>query len=96
MGDTAPASTPEAGNVLHRLVLPICLVVVTYFAIGRWREYRRLSHFKGPPTTGISWWWHSRAVIGGQAHKYYGDVCERYGPIARVGEQVSNDEISSR
>jgi hypothetical protein len=63
------------------LILPIVLLYSAYLVYGRLVEYWRLRHFKGPFTTGISWWSHSRAVIGGRAHEYYGDVTERYGML---------------
>ena len=55
------------------------LVITVYLATARLRQFYRLSHFKGPATTGISWWWHSKAVLSGQAHRFYGDVTEKYG-----------------
>ncbi|KAH9871815.1 hypothetical protein J1614_006072 [Plenodomus biglobosus] len=58
--------------------------LAVYLASGRAREYWRLRRFKGPRTTGISWIWHSKAVASGKSHEYYGDVCEKYGPIARI------------
>jgi hypothetical protein len=74
------SDSPDAllGVVLQRL-LPVLSLFVAYLVLGRAREYWRLRHFKGPSTTGISWFWHSRAVIGGKAHQYYGDVTEKYG-----------------
>jgi hypothetical protein len=62
-----------------QFVLPVVLLLFAYLVLGRLREYWRLRFFKGPTTTGISWWWHSRAVIGGKAYEYYGDVTEKYG-----------------
>ncbi|KAF2997664.1 hypothetical protein E8E13_005689 [Curvularia kusanoi] len=63
------------------------LVLVAYLTLARLRQSYRLRHFKGPPTTGFSWWWHSKAVLSGQAQRYYGDVTEKYGPIARVSPE---------
>lgn len=61
------------------------LVLTAYLTLARLRQYYRLSHFKGPATTGISWWWHSKAVLSGQAQRFYGDVTERYGkPLHRT------------
>ncbi|OCK73104.1 pisatin demethylase [Lepidopterella palustris CBS 459.81] len=57
---------------------------VFFFAVGRFRQYWRLRQFRGPFGTGLSWLWHSRAVISGNAHRYYGEVTEKYGTIARV------------
>lgn len=64
-------------SVLHLyLVVP---VIVAYLVIARLRQYYRLRQFKGPATAGVSWWWHSKAVLSGQAQRYYGDVTEKYG-----------------
>lgn len=57
----------------------VLFVTAAYLVAVRLWEYNRLSHIKGPPTTGISWWWHSKAVLSGQAQRYYGDVTEKYG-----------------
>jgi hypothetical protein len=54
-------------------------VVTAYFTINRLNDYYRLRHIPGPPTTGISWLWHSRAVISGNSHIYYGNATEKYG-----------------
>lgn len=66
------------------------LILTAYLVIARVRQYCRLSHFKGPATSGISWWWHSKAVLSGQAQRYYGDVTEKYG---RSGHLVANAAI---
>jgi len=65
-------------NVSRRLYV-IVFVAVAVLAIGRVRQYLRLRHFRGPATSGFSWLWHSKAVISGQAPRYYGQVCEEYG-----------------
>lgn len=57
----------------------LALFVIWYWAVVRHRQYANLKHFKGPATTGISWWWYSKAVLSGRAHEYYGDVVEKYG-----------------
>ncbi|KAF2115707.1 pisatin demethylase [Lophiotrema nucula] len=67
----------------HPIYLAIA-AIVTYLVGGRIYEYRRLRAFPGPFGSGISWLWHSRAVISGDSHIYYGDATEKYGPIARV------------
>ncbi|KAF2817669.1 pisatin demethylase [Mytilinidion resinicola] len=66
---------------------PLYLVVfgaVILFVVGRLRQFWRLKQFDGPFSTGFSWLWHSNVVLSGNAHKYYGDVTEKYGTIARV------------
>jgi hypothetical protein len=50
-----------------------------------YRQYDRLKHFKGPFSTGFSEFWHSRAMLRNESHLKYGEVCEKYGPVARVG-----------
>jgi hypothetical protein len=65
--------------VALRILPPIALLILVYHVLGRLEEYWRLRHFKGPATTGISWWWHSKAVISGKSHQFYGDVTEKYG-----------------
>ncbi|KAH3907555.1 hypothetical protein HBI56_159840 [Parastagonospora nodorum] len=71
-------------GIVLRLLPPITLLILAYHVLGRLEEYWRLRHFSGPATTGISWWWHSRAVLSGRSHEFYGHVTEKYGPIARV------------
>lgn len=73
--------TGELGAALRSVSgLYLGLFVITaYLLTARLRQYYRLSHFKGPATTGISWWWHSKAVLSGQSQRYYGDATEKYG-----------------
>ena len=74
-------ATGELG-ALRRAIPPLYLglfVIAAYLVTARLRQYYRLSHFKGPPTSGISWWWHSRAVLSGQSQRYYGEATEKYG-----------------
>ncbi|KAF2205986.1 pisatin demethylase [Delitschia confertaspora ATCC 74209] len=68
----------------HPLYLAL-FALTAYFVINRIRQYWRLRQFKGPFSTGISWIWHSKAVLSRNAHIYYGDVNEKYGTIARIG-----------
>jgi hypothetical protein len=70
------------GSVL-RLDVAIS-VVVACLILPRIRQFYRLKQFKGPATAGISWWWHSKAVLSGQAQRYYGDVTEKYGECERT------------
>jgi len=74
-------ATGELGAALRSVSgLYLGLFVITaYLLTARLRQYYRLSHFKGPATTGISWWWHSKAVLSGQSQRYYGDATEEYG-----------------
>jgi len=77
---------------LLKLVPPVylgLLILATYLAIVRLRQYYRLSDFKGPATTGISWWWHSKAVLSGQAQRFYGDVTEKYGTSDNFGTKAT-------
>lgn len=80
MGNSALAALLGSVSYLYISLL----VVVVYFVVARLRQYYRLRQFKGPTTTGISWWWHSKAVLSGQAQRYYGDVTEKYGKRERL------------
>ncbi|KAH9877358.1 hypothetical protein IAQ61_002723 [Plenodomus lingam] len=71
-------------GVPFQLFPVLFLLLAIYLVSGRAREYWRLRHFKGPRTAGISWIRHSKAVASGKSYEYYGDVCEKYGPIARI------------
>ncbi len=76
-------------GTLLKSVSPIYLgifIIAAYLVTARLQQYYRLSHFKGPATTGISWWWHSKAVLSGQAQRYYGDTTEKYGELHRPGK----------
>jgi hypothetical protein len=85
------ASTPSAllssllNTILQHPFYAVISVLLVYFTTCRLNEYNRLRHIPGPPSTGISWLWHSRAVLSGDSHIYYGDTTEKYGPIARIG-----------
>ncbi|OJJ07012.1 hypothetical protein ASPVEDRAFT_46392 [Aspergillus versicolor CBS 583.65] len=64
----------------------ICsLVAICIFSITR---YTKLRHFPGPRWTAISDWPHSLAMLSGNCHKWYADVSEKYGPIARVAPRI--------
>ncbi|BCS28749.1 cytochrome P450 [Aspergillus puulaauensis] len=62
------------------------LIAISIFkAITR---YTKLRHFPGPPWTAISDWPHSLAMLRGNCHKWYADVSEKHGPVARVAPRV--------
>ncbi|PHH62103.1 hypothetical protein CDD82_2047 [Ophiocordyceps australis] len=72
------------------MFLPIfaaCLVVaiVVWTAFSALVQYWRLRHIPGPPSAGFSTWWLVRAVGGNRAHLDLYQVCQQYGPVARVG-----------
>jgi hypothetical protein len=70
--------------ILQHPFYAVIFVLLAYFTTSRLNAYNRLRHIPGPPTTGLSWLWHSRAIISGKAHIYYGDANEKYGPLARI------------
>lgn len=80
------AQGAQLGSVSRYLYLVFC-IIVAYLVTARLRQYYRLSHFKGPTTTGISWWWHSKAVLSGHSERYYGDVTEKHGEFDRASRQ---------
>ncbi|USP73751.1 hypothetical protein yc1106_01025 [Curvularia clavata] len=81
MDSVAEASSNE--HVSRRLHV-FLFALLLFFVLGRIRQYWRLKHFPGPSTTGFSGLWHTRAVIGGESPRYYGEICQQYGPIARI------------
>ncbi|OCL04146.1 cytochrome P450 [Glonium stellatum] len=73
--------------------------VIIFYVSRKYRQYNRLKAFKGPFGTGFSELWHSRAILGMETHLRYAEVCEKYGPIARIGPNdlmTSSPELVSR
>ncbi|KAF7538220.1 hypothetical protein G7Z17_g12677 [Cylindrodendrum hubeiense] len=66
------------------------LILWTVFSI--WRQYTRLSHFKGPLLASLSKWWLIKTVGNGRAYLDFWEINKKYGSIARVGP---NDLITS-
>jgi len=84
--DTMTSSSETFTSALLAALLqhPLYLILslgLAYFTGSRVKEYHRLRHFKGPFSTGISWIWHSRAVISGDSHMWYGHATDKYGII---------------
>lgn len=64
----------------YRLVVLVLVGAVLLWAVAvRLSQFWRLRKFRGPFGTGVSWLWHSCAVLSGNAHQWYGDVTEKYG-----------------
>jgi hypothetical protein len=66
--------------------------LVAWFILSSLRQYFRLRHIPGPPGAGLSKWWLIGRITSGRTHLDYYEVCEKYGPIARVGP---NDLVTS-
>ncbi|KAF2791473.1 pisatin demethylase [Melanomma pulvis-pyrius CBS 109.77] len=77
-------TTALLGRLSQHPFYAVLSVLLAYFALGRIQQYWRLRHFKGPFSTGVSWLWHSRAVVAGDSHLHYGYATEKFGSIARV------------
>ncbi|KAF1961436.1 benzoate 4-monooxygenase cytochrome-like protein P450 [Byssothecium circinans] len=58
----------------------------------KYKAYKRLSHFKGPFSTGFSELWHIHAILSMRSHEMYREATDKYGSIARVGP---NDLITT-
>lgn len=54
-------------------------IAVLAYALRVYRQYSRLHKFKGPFSTGISNFWHSRAILRHESHLKYAEACEKYG-----------------
>lgn len=52
--------------------------VITSIAKKTWAYYR-LRHFKGPPGTGLTNFFHSREMIRPALHEWYKQVSDNYG-----------------
>ena len=52
---------------------------VAVFSAGKIRQYYRLRKFGGPFSTGISEFWHIRALFSWKPHDKYKEVCDKYG-----------------
>lgn len=70
----------------------LATIVLVIYAGNKYRAYNRLKSFKGPFSTGFSELWHSLVMLGCRSHLVYDKVCQKYGPIARLGP---NDLITS-
>ncbi|KFY37707.1 hypothetical protein V494_04641 [Pseudogymnoascus sp. VKM F-4513 (FW-928)] len=49
-----------------------------------YKQYSKLSAFRGPPTSGWSNFWLVRAVMRQNTHIDFADVNQKYGPVARI------------
>ncbi|KAK3293022.1 cytochrome P450 [Chaetomium fimeti] len=75
---------------------PLLATVVALYVVHTLRQYCRLCQFGGPWGTGFSKIPHNYNTFTGEAHEWYRDVSEKYGPIARVGPTsliTSNAEV---
>lgn len=63
----------------HSYVVVAFAFVVLYYVVSVVRQYLRLRHIKGPPSTGFSKWWLIRTVYGGRAHLDFYEASEKYG-----------------
>ncbi|RYP00465.1 hypothetical protein DL766_004697 [Monosporascus sp. MC13-8B] len=82
----------EALSQLYDLWWLLASAMLALYVAHKIQTYRRLSAFKGPLGVGLTEFWHSWAFLTWKSHLWYKEVCDRYGPIARVGP---NDLITS-
>ncbi|KAK3319973.1 pisatin demethylase [Cercophora scortea] len=78
---------------LLRSLLAAVVLLITYRSILTIRQYYRLRHIPGPPTTGISKIWMLRNELGGRMNLVLEDITKKYGPIVRIAPNilVTND-----
>ncbi|KAH6847692.1 cytochrome P450 [Chaetomium sp. MPI-CAGE-AT-0009] len=75
---------------------PLLATIAALYVVHSLRQYYRLRQFGGPRGTGFSKLPHNINVFTGEAHNWYREVSEKYGPIARVGPTsliTSNAEV---
>ncbi|CAJ0540849.1 Ff.00g077560.m01.CDS01 [Fusarium sp. VM40] len=63
----------------------LVVFLTLWSALSTWRQYNRLSNFKGPRLAAVSKWWLITRVGGGRAYLDFWEVTKKYGSIARVG-----------
>lgn len=57
----------------------IGLVFLVILTVQKTLVYWRLRHFRGPPGTGLTDFFHSKNMIGPRLHDWYENVNEKYG-----------------
>ncbi|KAI3395962.1 hypothetical protein diail_601 [Diaporthe ilicicola] len=57
-------------------------VFLTIILVKKTLQYYRLRHFRGPPGTGLTEFFHSKEMIGPNLHEWYKSVSEKYGEKA--------------
>lgn len=55
------------------------LVFLIILIVQKTVAYCRLRHFRGPPGTGLTDFFHSKEMIGPRLHDWYESVNEKYG-----------------
>ncbi|EGR45583.1 uncharacterized protein TRIREDRAFT_67964 [Trichoderma reesei QM6a] len=73
--------------------IPISVVLLAssligLFIVGRIIQFNRLRTFKGPFLTHFTNLPHRKALFKERCHEWYAEVCETYGPIARVAPNL--------
>jgi hypothetical protein len=54
-------------------------VLLALYVASKYRQYRRLSDFKGPFSTGWSDLWHAYSIISKRPQLYYQGLNDKYG-----------------
>ncbi|PNP54451.1 hypothetical protein THARTR1_05008 [Trichoderma harzianum] len=62
--------------------------LISLFVIGRIATYARLRSFKGPFLSNFTNLPHRKALFQQRCQEWYGEICEKYGPIARIAPNV--------
>ncbi|KAI0456052.1 cytochrome P450 [Xylaria acuta] len=63
-------------------------LLLVAFVVNDLVQYARLRQFKGPSGTGFSKLWLLRTMRGGNMHKVFQDVNNKYGKMARIGPKT--------
>ncbi|KAL6789232.1 cytochrome P450 [Trichoderma sp. SZMC 28012] len=62
--------------------------LISFFVFGRIVTYARLRSFKGPFLSNFTNLPHRKALFQQRCQEWYGEICEKYGPIARIAPNV--------
>ena len=96
MSPSSPAMLEDVPQLSYlrasNLVLFVSAVTLVAFAIHKYSLYSHLSQFRGPWVASISKFWMLKETYKGTMHVAVAEVCEKYGPVARIGP---NDLVTS-
>lgn len=57
----------------------LAAALVVAYALIKFRAYWRLRAFRGPPGSGFTNFWHTRAFLEWNSHLWYDEICSKYG-----------------
>lgn len=62
-----------------KIAVAVAGVLFVWTVFSTWRQYSRLSHFKGPLLASLSKWWLIKTVGNGRAYLDFWEINKKYG-----------------